>query len=54
MIYSTFEVFTQNSEAESYLHPIKMYKVSGRIYFGNAPPHSAGFSVASGLPVRKF
>lgn len=54
MIYSTFVVFIQNSEAEYYLHPIQMYNVSGRIYFGNARSYDAGSSVASGFAVRKF
>lgn len=56
MIYSTFLllVFIQNSEAEYYLHPIQMYNVSSRIYFGNARSYDAGLSVTSGFVVRKF
>lgn len=54
MIYSTFVVFFLNSEAEYYLHPIKMSNVSSRIYFGNARSYHAGLSVASGFAVRKF
>lgn len=54
MIYSTFVVFIQNSEAEYYLHPIQMYNVSGRIYFGGARFYDAGLSIASGYAVRKF
>lgn len=54
MIYSTFVVFIQNSEAEYYLHLIQMYNVSDRTYFANARSYDAGLSVASGLAVRKF
>lgn len=43
MIYSTFVVFIQNSEAEYYLHPIQMYRTMfpvGSILV----THDAGFS----------